>query len=238
MHSKKDKNIFQMISCFYVACILTAITQSAHLMDIIIPFTKIHIIFSGGTLIIPIAFFIQNITTENYGFSKSMYLVKLSLIITFFSVAYQYIITFIPVSNNMIFVQNGYVSVFSAIPVHLIAFIFSVFIGLFVNDFIISKTKVYFSGKYLYTRFMFSTVIGEAIYIFIAFVVWSPYIDFNTQCVFLIFSYFYRLIFEAATLPISNFLVDFIKKHDYADVYDVNIKYSFLSFFLEKFKRK
>lgn len=123
-------------------------------------------------------------------------------------------------------VQHGYRAVFSVIPIHIIAFIISAFFGNIINDYIISKTKIYFHGKYLLRRFMIATIIGEAFYMMIASLTWLPYLSFKTQFWFLTISYIYRIIFEAATLPLSYWLVQFIKNYEKIDVYDTQTRYN------------
>lgn len=218
--------IFHLIACTYLATVFTAIVQASHLMTARIPFTQTCFLFSGGTLIIPIAFFIQNITTEVYGYTKSRHLVQVTLFIVAIAVFYQYGLTFLPVSKHMPAVQHGYRAVFSVIPIHIIAFIISAFFGNIINDYIISKTKIYFHGKYLLRRFMMATIIGEAFYMMIASLTWLPYLSFKTQFWFLTISYIYRIIFEAATLPLSYWLVQFIKNYEKIDVYDTQTRYN------------
>jgi len=234
MESSKIKNpaaishlkYFHIMCCLYVGTVLVSITQASRLIPINIPMLNFSVLITGGTLTIPLAFFIQNIVTEVYGYSKSRHLIQLSLAIVGCCIFYEYLLTFFPLAEDTIEIQKSYNNVFKSIPRHIIAFILSAFCGTIINDYLISKSKIYFHGEYLRLRFIFATAAGEAVYMFFAFLVWIMYLNIEQIFPIIIISYLYRIAFEGATLPLSYYFTAKLKEFENIDIYDFNINYN------------
>ncbi|HLB56760.1 MAG TPA: queuosine precursor transporter [Coxiellaceae bacterium] len=222
---------FYILTAIYIAGMITSLTVAARLFPFHIPMTNFTILLTGGTWTIPLSFFIQDITTEVYGYSKSRQLVQMSVIILIFYVLYMKCITYLPtpgVSN----IDASYNTVFNSLPRHLFALLAAIFIGNLVNDYIISKLKNKFGGKYLPLRFITATAIGEAVLQLVGTsVAWFGNLSFTTQILpFVIFSYLYKVAFEAIMTPVNVYVCKKLKKSEGIDVYDVNINYNPFSF--------
>ena len=227
---------FYILSAIYVAGMMTSLTVSARLFPFHIPMTDFTILLTGGTWTIPLTFFIQDITTEVYGYSKSRQLVQISVIILIFYIAYTKFITFLPIPS----IKNidiPYNTVFNALPRHLIALLAAIFIGNLVNDYIISKLKNRFHGRYLPFRFIAATVVGEAVLQLVGTsVAWLGHLSFQKGILpFVIFSYVYKIIFEAVMTPVNVFVCNKLKTAEGIDVYEKYIDYNP---FLFRIKRK
>lgn len=217
---------FHILCCLYTGTVLVSITQAGRLILINIPIVNFKVLITGGTLSIPLAFFIQNIVTEVYGYTKSKSLVQIALFIVGGGVFYEYLLTFLPLSEIKSVIQNSYNDVFTSIPRHILAFICSSFVGTIINNYIISKSKIYFHGKYLRLRFICATAIGEAVYMGFAVCVWIEYLPFGEMFPLILVSYIYRLAFEGATIQLSYYLSSLLKKSESIDEYDFNINYN------------
>ncbi len=159
---KQQLKYFFILSAIYIAGMMTSLTVSARLFPFHIPMTDITILLTGGTWTIPISFFIQDITTEVYGYSKSRQLVQVSIFILTFYIIYTKCISLLPipgVSN----IDYSYNTVFNALPRHLAALLTAIFTGNLINNYIVSKLKNKFKGKYLAIRFIIATAVGEAV---------------------------------------------------------------------------
>ena len=156
----KNMNYFYIFCSIYVTSILCAMTVSARIINLSIPFTTHSFLITGGTLIIPIAFFSQDIITEIFGFCKAKQTLFISMILVSFFVGYIFIITLLPcTSNNQ--TCDAYYNLGISLPRHLFAFLASFSFGIATNNLILSKLKKYLKGKHLAFRFIFSTAVGE-----------------------------------------------------------------------------
>jgi hypothetical protein len=97
-----------------------------------------------------------------------------------------------------------------------------------VNDYIISKLKNKFGGKYLSLRFIAATAVGSAVLQLVGTsLAWVGHLDFKTGIIpFVVFSYIYKVGFEAMMTPVNMLVCNKLKKLEGIDVYDVNINYN------------
>jgi uncharacterized integral membrane protein (TIGR00697 family) len=220
-YEKQSLKHFHVLSVLYILGILTSITVSARLFPFEIPFTHITIFLTGGTWTIPFTFFIQDITTEVYGYAKSKQLLLLSIPVVVIYITYLKFTTLLPIPN-VPNISNSYNDVFNALPRHLIALLAALAIGTLVNNFVLSKLKTRFKGKYLPIRFISSTAIGEAaLQIIGTTIAWVGSLSFTTEILpFVIFSYFYKIAFEAIMTPVNIYVCNWLKRDEGIDVYD------------------
>jgi queuosine precursor transporter len=220
-YEKQNLKHFHVLSVLYILGILTSLTVSARLFPFEIPFTHLTILLTGGTWTIPFTFFIQDITTEVYGYAKSKQLILLSIPIVVIYITYLKFTTLLPIPN-VPNIGNSYNEVFNALPRHLIALLAAIAIGTTVNNFVLSKLKTRFKGKYLPLRFISSTAIGEAsLQIIGTTIAWFGSLRFTSEILpFVIFSYFYKISFEAIMTPVNIYICKWLKNDEGIDVYD------------------
>lgn len=218
---------FHILATIYVVGIITSLTVSARLISFHIPFTDLTILLTAGTWTIPLSFFIQDITTEVYGYAKSRHLVQLSVAILVCYIMYTKLTTYFPIPevNN---IDSSYNTIFDALPRHLIALITALIIGNLVNDYILSRLKIRMHGKYLAARFVMATAIGEiALQIVGTSVAWIGNLKLQTEILpFIAFSYLYKVGFEALMSPINIYICNKLKRAEGMDVYDYNVNYN------------
>lgn len=234
---KQNLKYFHVLCCIYIAGLIASITVSARLLPIHIPFTHLSVLVTGGTWIIPISFFIQDITTEVYGYSKSRELAQISVLVVSIYILYLMLTTHFPIpkiSN----VDYAYNKVFNTLPRHLLALMAAIFTGNVTNNYLLSKLKIKLNGKYLPARFIISTTIGEMALQFVGTIIaWFGTLSFSTEILpFVVFSYLYKIIFEVLLTPVNVFTCKWLKKAEGIDVFDLNINYN--PFSTEKFKKQ
>jgi queuosine precursor transporter len=218
---------FYILTAIYIAGMMTSLTVSARLFPFQIPFTHMTILLTGGTWTIPLSFFIQDISTEVYGYAKSAKLIKITLIILVFYIVYTKLITFLP-TPGIANIDQAYNTVFNALPRHLFALLAAIAVGNLTNNYIISKLKIRFKGKHLAFRFIFATTIGEALLQIVGTsVAWLGSLHFTSDILpFVVFSYLYKIVFEAAMTPFNIMICEKLKKSEGVDIYDKNIDYN------------
>ena len=224
---KQSFKYFHILCVIYIAGMITSLTVSARLLPFHIPFTRFDILLTAGTWTIPLSFFIQDITTEVYGYERSRHLVQLSVIILISYILYLRGTTFFPIPSVET-IDASYNTVFKVLPRHLIALLAAITVGNLINDYILSMSKKKFRGKYLPLRFIFSTVIGEgALQLVGTLVAWFGTLHFSTEILpFMLFSYLYKIAFEALMTPANIFICNWLKKNEGVDVYDFGVNYN------------
>lgn len=189
----------------YITSILCAMTVSARIIYLKIPYYKFTLFITGGTFIIPVAFFAQDIITEIYGYDKAKKSFYLATLLVTFYVTYLFILTKLPCSSEYLNTCLAYGAIGNALPRHLFAFIISFCIGNIFNCYILIKLKKLLNGKYLPLRFIFSTAIGEIALQFTGTTIaWIGNMHFSKGIIpFVTVSLSYKILFEILMTPFN-----------------------------------
>jgi uncharacterized integral membrane protein (TIGR00697 family) len=133
-----------------------------------------------------------------------------------------YIITALPAARTMSPEQNSAVNMmFGQTWRIVLASLLAFCAGEFANSFVLAKMKVKTNGKWLWTRTIGSTAIGEAvdssIFYPLAFLgTWS-----NEQVVdVMIGNYVLKVLWETVATPLTYLVVNFLKRVEHEDYFD------------------
>ena len=123
--------------------------------------------------------------------------------------------------------QTAYDAILGLTPRIVCASLIAYFFGEFSNSFVLAKMKIWTKGKWLWTRTIGSTVVGElvdsTIFIMIAFFGILP----NALLLTLIISnYLFKTAVEILFTPITYKVVRFLKTRESEDYYDVNTNFN------------
>ena len=206
----------------FVAVLLCSNLIGVHKVTYIeVPFYGEYI-FGAGVLFFPISYLFNDIMTEVYGFARSRRAVWTGFAALAFASLMAFAVTALPAATtmspehqsavNFIFGQTARITIAS-----LIAF----WAGEFVNSFVLAKMKVFTEGKFLWSRTIGSTVVGEAvdslIFYPIAFLgTWST----EQVMSVMIGNYFIKVIWEVVATPFTYWIVNFLKRAEHEDYYD------------------
>lgn len=182
--------------------------------------------FGGGTFLFPIAYIFGDILTEVYGFKRARRVIwvgfacELLMAITFILVGLA------PASSDYPY-QKDFMHILGLTPRIAAASLIAYFFGEFVNSVTLAKMKIFTNGKYLWTRTIGSTIVGElvdtSIFMFIGF--------FGVFPLPLIFSiilsgYFLKVVTEVVFTPVTYRIVDILKRKEHEDYYDRKTKFT------------
>src|SRR3989339_178976 len=218
--SEKNYKYLGTLSVFFVSILLISNVASTKIVDFGL-FT-----FDGGTLLFPLSYIFGDILTEVYGYKKTREVIWIG----FFSALMMSIIFIIvgkfpaaPGWDN----QNAYDAILGLTPRIVIASLFAYICGSFSNSFILAKMKLWTSGKYLWTRTIGSTVVGEFIdstlFILIAFLGILP-----TSLLFtlIVSNYIFKTLVEVIFTPITYKTINFLKINENEDFYDKDTNFN------------
>ena len=101
------------------------------------------------------------------------------------------------------------------------------FAGEFSNAFIMAKMKILTRGRWLWTRTIGSTIVGELVdtllFVLIAFAgVWSPHLLVSI----IISNYVFKTTLEITVTPITYRIIAFLKREEQMDYYDYDTNFN------------
>jgi uncharacterized integral membrane protein (TIGR00697 family) len=94
-------------------------------------------------------------------------------------------------------------------------------VGEFANAYVLAKMKIATSGRWLWTRTIGSTLVGQGldslVFITLAFVGTIPFAGLAAA---IVTQWLGKALFEAAVTPFTYWAVGFLKRREGVDVYD------------------
>ena len=176
--------------------------------------------FGGGTFLFPIAYIFGDILTEVYGFKRARKVIWIGFACEALMAITFMIVSLAPPSPDWVY-QKDFVHILGLTPRIAIGSLTAYFFGEFVNSAILAKMKIFTKGKYLWTRTIGSTIVGElvdtTIFMFIAF-----YGVFPLKLIFsiIISGYLLKVVMEVLFTPITYLVVNTLKRKEREDYFD------------------
>jgi len=217
---KESFKYYSVISTFFVATLMISNVVATKL------FSLGSLIFTGGILIFPITYIFGDILTEVYGYSRSRKIIWTGFVSLIFMSLIFWIVGSLPTAPTWQN-QEAYLLILGFVPRIVLASIIGYWAGSFVNSFVLAKMKLLTKGKYLWTRTIGSTLVGEGVdtllFVSIAF-----YGVISGEILFLaiLSGYAFKVAYEIIATPITYKIVGFLKKAESTDYYDYNTKFT------------
>ena len=181
---------------------------------------------SAAQILFQITYIFGDIFTEVYGYGASRRAIWYGFFASFLLVALTYIATIIPPAPEYKD-QAAFATIFKPVGRIVLASLVAYWCGEFANSFTLAKMKLWTNGKYLWTRTIGSTVVGQAVdttvVMFVAF--------YGTRSIGIIFrliiaGYLIKVVYETLMTPITYAIVNTLKRIEGVDYYDYGTDFS------------
>jgi uncharacterized integral membrane protein (TIGR00697 family) len=181
---------------------------------------------SGAQLLFPITYIFGDVFTEVYGYAGSRRVIWIGFFASGLMALMGLITVALPPAPEW-HNQEAFATVFEFVPRLVIASLIAYWCGEFANSFTLAKMKIFTKGRYLWTRTVGSTVVGQAVDTTVLMVV-----AFGGQrnaglILRLIFSaYLFKVVYEVLATPLTYWIVGFLKKGEGVDKYDYETRFT------------
>jgi uncharacterized integral membrane protein (TIGR00697 family) len=184
--------------------------------------------FGAGVLFFPISYVFGDILTEVYGYKRARRVIWAGFAGLAFASFMAWAVVALPPApfwKN----QAAYEVAFGNTWRIVAASMFAYFCGEFVNSFVLAKMKILTAGKWLWTRTIGSTVVGEAVdsalFYPLAFYGAGIIPDDKLPTVMLA-QFVTKVLVEVLFTPLTYRIVGFLKRAENEDHYDRNTNFS------------
>ena len=207
-----------IIIAVFITCLITANIIAVKIVSLG------PVILPAAIFVFPLSYIFGDILTEVYGFRLARKVIWLGFLCNLIFVFFAWLGQILP-GAGFWEGQDAYVSILGYTPRLLIASLGGYLIGEFINSFVLSKLKVLTGGRWLWSRTIGSTVVGQAfdtsLFIVIAF--WGT----PSFTPILIFNHWWaKVIIEAAATPATYAIVKWLKQKEGIDTYDYKTSYN------------
>jgi uncharacterized integral membrane protein (TIGR00697 family) len=222
--SVRNSPWFVLIVAVFVTCLITANIIAVKLVNIL------GLIVPAAVIIFPISYIFGDVLTEVYGYAASRRVIWLGFFCNLLAVVAMWIGGFLPAASFWQG-QSAYDTILGYTPRLLAASFIAYLIGEFANSFVLARMKVATRGRWLWTRTIGSTLIGEGLdslfFMSIAFVGTIPLDGLGNA---IVTQWLFKVAYEVLATPLTYAVVTWLKRKEGVDVYDEKTNFSPLVF--------
>ncbi|HVH89605.1 MAG TPA: queuosine precursor transporter [Terriglobales bacterium] len=181
---------------------------------------------SGAQLLFPITYIFGDIFTEVYGYSGSRRAIWIGFFASGLMALMGFVTVHIPPAPDWPN-QKAFQTVFNFVPRMVAASLVAFWCGEFANSYTLAKMKLLTEGRWLWTRTVGSTVVGQAVdSTIVMFLAFAGTVSTKTIFVLIGSGYLGKVIYEVVATPATYAVVNFLKRSEGVDVYDTHTDFN------------
>jgi len=180
----------------------------------------------GGTLLFPISYIFGDVLVEVYGYARSRRVIWMGFGFNLLAALLFALMVWLPAAPEWQ-MQSAFAQILGQTPRIVVGSLLAFWCGEFVNSYVMAKMKVWTGGRWLWTRTIGSTVLGQAVdtalFQTIAFAgVWETGLLIRV----IVWNYVVKVSYEALATPITYAVVGFLKRAEQEDYYDYDTDFN------------
>ena len=185
-----------------------------------------HLRVRAAQILLPITYIFGDVFTEVYGYSASRRAIWLGFFASFVLVALSYIAVMIPPAPEFKD-QRAFETIFKPVGRIVAASLLAYWCGEFANSFTLAKLKLVTGGKYLWTRTIGSTIVGQAVdTTVVMFAAFYGMRSLDTILRLIVAGYLIKVAYETLMTPVTYAIVNFLKRAEGVDYFDRNTNFN------------
>ncbi len=211
---------FIVVASVFITCLITANIIAVKLFEVS------GVVLPVAIVIFPISYIIGDVLTEVYGYSRARRVIWLGFLCNLLAVLAISIGNMLPPASFWKG-QSAYEQILGYTPRILVASFLAYLVGEFTNSFVLAKMKIATRGRWLWTRTIGSTLVGQGfdslVFITLAFVGTMP---LGALFWVVVSQWLTKSAYEAVVTPLTYLVVKFLKRKEGIDVYDYETKFN------------
>lgn len=214
---------YVVLAGVFVTCLITANIISVKLLAL-----PGGLIVPAGIIIFPLSYLFGDVLTEVYGYGAARRVIWLGFACNLVAVAAIYLAIVAPAAPFWK-QQDAYAGILGFSARLLIASFCAYLAGEFLNSFVLAKLKIATRGRWLWTRTIGSTLVGEGvdtiIFLTLAFGI-GGLIPPAQLVQAIITQWSLKVLYEVVATPLTYLAVGFLKRREGLDPYDTHTNFS------------
>ena len=223
---RKYRYLNLIMAVFVTVLVVSNIASSAKIVDWGFSIIGIRMAFDAGTLLFPVSYIFGDILTEVYGYKNSRRVIWTGFACLVLSAVIFWIVSILPGESQweQYAGEAAYLAILGGMSSGgiVLASLGGYWLGEFSNSLVLAKLKVLTHGRWLWTRTIGSTIVGELVDTLVFVIIASlfhvfPWSLFLTLTVT---NYLFKVAMEALMTPVTYAVVRALKKSENEDFYD------------------
>ena len=211
---------FVAVSALFITSLITAnilIVKQIAIGTIIIP---------AAIIIFPLSYICGDVLTEVYGYKQARLVIWLGFTCNLIAVIAFWIGGILPPAPTFE-AQSAYERILGSTPRFLIASFVAYLAGEFTNSFILAKMKIATKGKWLWTRTISSTLVGQGFdTVIVLTIAFAGVLPFTVLGIMIVSHWLLKSAYEVIATPLTYVVVNYLKQKEQIDVYDHETKFN------------
>lgn len=202
----------------FITCLITANVIAVKIISLG-PFFLPAAIF-----IFPLSYIIGDVLTEVYGYRLARRVIWLGFLCNLVFVFFVWLGQTLPAAPFWEG-QEAYQRILGYTPRLLAASFFGYLVGEFANSFILARMKIMTRGRWLWSRTIGSTIVGQgldtSIFITVAFIGTPSFMP-----IMILYHWLAKTLIEALATPLTYVIINSMKKREAIDTYDYDTRFN------------
>ncbi len=224
---RRSYRFFDLVMVLFVTVLIVSnIASSAKIVDWGVSFVGVRLAFDAGTLLFPISYIFGDVLTEVYGYRRSRRVIWAGFSALALTAAVFWLVSRMPgeATWQSYAGQAAYDQILGGISSGgiVLASLLAYFAGEFSNSFILAKMKLLTRGKWLWTRTIGSTLVGEMVdsILFVAVACLAGVFPWSLFWSLALTNYLFKVAIEVILTPLTYWVVSALKRLENEDYYD------------------
>jgi uncharacterized integral membrane protein (TIGR00697 family) len=209
---------FVVVTALFVTCLITANIIGVKVVGLGI------FILPAAVVLFPLSYIFGDILTEVYGYRWARRVIWLGFLCNLIFVLFAWVGQILPPAP-LWEGQEAYESILGYTPRLLAASFCGYFAGEFANSFVLAKMKILTRGRWLWSRTIGSSIVGQGLdtVIFITGAYFgAPFF----VPIMILYHWLAKIGIEVIATPFTYAVVNFLKKKEAVDIYDYETRFN------------
>ena len=215
-----------IMALFVTVLVMSNIASAAKIVDWGVSLIGVPLAFDAGTLLFPISYIFGDILTEVYGYQRSRRVIWAGFFCLAFSSLVLWIVSLLPgeATWQQYAGQAAYLAILGGMSSGgiVLASLLGYLCGEFSNSFTLAKMKIRTQGRWLWTRTISSTLVGQMVDTLVFVLVASLFgvFPWSLFVTLILTNYLFKCGVEIIMTPFTYLAVNRLKRIEGEDYYD------------------
>jgi uncharacterized integral membrane protein (TIGR00697 family) len=214
------------MALFVTVVIVSNIASSAKIVDWGVSLFGLNLAFDAGTILFPVSYIFGDVLTEVYGYARARRVIWAGFGCLGISAFIFWVVGIMPGEGSWQSYagQEAYDRILGGMSTGgiVLSSLLGYFAGAFSNSFVLARMKILTRGKWLWTRTIGSTLVGEGAdtLVFVLVATLSRVFPWNLFGTLVVTNYLFKVGIEIIMTPVTYGIVDFLKQVEHEDFFD------------------
>ncbi len=231
--AERAYRFYDLVMALFVTVLLVSnIASSAKIIDWGVGLFGLRLAFDAGTLLFPISYIFGDVLTEVYGYRRSRRVIWAGFGAAALMGLTLWLVGIMPgeAAWEGYAGQEAYNAILGGVSSGgiIVASLVAYFAGEFSNSYVLARMKVLTRGRFLWTRTIGSTLVGQLVdtAIFILVATALGVFPWSLAPSLILSNYIFKVAIETLFTPVTYQVVNLLKRVEHEDYYDVDTDFN------------